>query len=961
MSEKPYSVNLPDTKFPMKANSAVREVEIQKSWEDAKVYEKNLEKRQKNDKFILHDGPPYLSSAKIHIGTALNKILKDIVTKYKAQRGFYSPYVPGYDSHGLPIENAALKDVKGGRSAITPLELRRRCRDFALSNLKGQEANFKRLGVWGDWDQPYITLNKLFEAAQIRVFGKMADAGYLYKGLKSVQWCPNDATALAEAEVEYADHSSNSIYVKFDVDEASKAKLPKFVPANEVTSFVIWTTTPWTLPANLAVAVHPDFEYEFLQTKEHGVLVVAQALKEAFVQTLGWENGDAQVIGTATGKELEHIKTRHPFIDRHSLVILGDHVTADTGTGVVHTAPGHGPEDFEIGHKYKLGVISPVNERGIFTEEAGQFEGMRFDKANAAIVEHLKSVNKLLHHSMYSHSYPHCWRCKGPLIYRATEQWFASVDGFRQRALEAIDTVQWIPASGRNRIYTMVENRSDWCISRQRAWGVPIPVFYCNKCGKYLMTTASIERVASAFAREGSDAWWEHEADYFIGKDFDCSHCGGTEFTKETDIMDVWFDSGTTHAGVLDQRDELRGTPCEIYLEGSDQHRGWFQSSLLTSVATKGRAPYKTVLTHGFVVDENGRKMSKSLGNSVEPDEVIKQYGADVLRLWVASVNYTDDVPIGKNMLVQLAKVYEKLRNTARYLLGNLAGFDPATDRVPLDELSEIDAYILHRLHDLVVQVSADFDRYEFFKYYQLLQNFCVVDLSSFYFDIAKDRLYTHGKKSKSRRAVQTVLEQVLQVLVRILVPVTPHLAEDIWRHIPDQIKAAGSNEESVLLTDFPAGTERFKNDRLEAFWTDIINVRSVVNKALEQARGQKKIGSPLEAQVIISVEDEKLAEKLRSLKENLASLFITSQAYVQTKDGNGTAAGSDAKAVERNGHEVLSEASEGGISVVALPADGTKCPRCWKYVSTIGSDPTCPELCANCAEALASESTCCK
>ena len=663
-----YRVNLPATKFPMKANSAVKEIETQKLWNDLKVYEKSLQKRSAGPKFVLHDGPPYLSSNKIHIGTALNKILKDIIIKYKAQKGFYSPFVPGYDSHGLPIENAVLKDVKGGRHALSKVELRRRCRDFALTNLKGQEANFRRLGVWGDWEHPYVTLDRAFESKQIGIFGQMATAGYLYKGLKSVSWCPNCETALAEAEVEYANHTSNSIFVKFEVDDDSRNRLPEFVRSSALVSFVIWTTTPWTLPANLAIALHPDFSYVFLDTQDHGVLVVAEPLKEAFLEAVAIE-GTTATLGRADGKQLEHIICRHPFIDRPSPIVLGTHVTADAGTGCVHTAPGHGPEDFDLGQKYHLGVLCPVDERGIFTGEAGRFAGMRFDKANQPIVEHLKEVGKLLHCSSLTHSYPHCWRCGKTLIFRATEQWFASVDGFRAKALSAIDEVIWIPASGRNRIYNMVENRSDWCISRQRIWGVPIPVFYCEKCNQPLMTKESIERVAEVFAGEGSDSWWEQDTDYFLEGKFSCRGCGGTRFIKETDTMDVWFDSGVTHASVVDQRPELRGTPCELYLEGSDQHRGWFQSSLLTSVATKGRAPYKTVVTHGFVVDENGRKMSKSLGNTVDPNDVIKQYGADVLRLWVASVNYTDDVPIGKNMLAQLAEVYRRLRNTARFLL----------------------------------------------------------------------------------------------------------------------------------------------------------------------------------------------------------------------------------------------------------------------------------------------------
>ncbi|MBX9950548.1 MAG: isoleucine--tRNA ligase [Candidatus Obscuribacterales bacterium] len=933
-----YSLNLPQTDFPMKANSAVREVEIQKRWDADDVYAKAMKKRESSEKFVLHDGPPYLSSSKIHIGTALNKVLKDIVCKYKNQKGFYSPYVPGYDSHGLPIENAALKDVKGGRHSITPVELRKRCREFALSNLKGQEANFRRLGVWGDWEHPYITLDQKFEAAQIRVFGQMATKGFLYKGLKSVSWCPTCETALAEAEVEYADHKSHSIYVKFEVASQSRAKLPKFVKDGDQVNFVIWTTTPWTLPANLGVALHPDFNYHFLKTKEHGVLVVSEGLKEAFLSTTGV--GEVELMGEALGKELEFIETKHPFIDRTSLVVLGGHVTNETGTGVVHTAPGHGPEDFELGAKYKLGVVSPVDERGIFTEEAGQFKGQFYEKGNQPILDHLTELNKLIHHSTYSHSYPHCWRCKKPLIFRATEQWFASVDGFRKDALKAIDSVQWIPESGRNRIYNMVENRSDWCISRQRAWGVPIPVFYCEKCNKHLMTAESIENVATAFEKYGSDSWWEKSPKELIG-DMKCE-CGHAEFRKESDIMDVWFDSGTTWHGVLDMRKEqLKGAPCELYLEGSDQHRGWFQSSLLTSVAVSGKAPYKTVLTHGFVVDETGRKMSKSMGNVVEPDEVIKQYGADVLRLWVASVNYTDDIPIGKNMLAQLAEVYRKLRNTARYLLGNLSDFNPKTDRVAYEKLSPIDQFILHRLSSLVKDVTEDFDRFEFFKYYQLLQNFCVVDLSSFYFDIAKDRLYTEAKNSESRRAVQTVLEEVLMTLVRIIAPVAPHLADDIWQHLPEALRKFEATEPSVLLTDFPVAQARFVDENLSQLFESLIDVRETVNKALEQARADKKIGKSTEAQVLIAIENAELRKKVESLGADLPGFFITSQATVQA-EVNGKAPANR-----------LSEVKENGLTVVVFNAEGTKCARCWKFKTEVGTLKENAELCSSCLAAL--------
>ena len=945
MTEKTYSINPVQTSFPMKANSQVREIEIQNWWETTKVYERNLEKRNAGEKFVLHDGPPYLSSGKIHIGTALNKILKDIITKYKAMRGYYAPYVPGYDSHGLPIENAVLKDVKGGKHALEPVELRKRCREFALGNLKGQETNFKRLGVWGDWAHPYITLDSKFEAAQLRVFGQMAAKGYLYKGLRSVSWCPNCETALAEAEIEYKEQTSEAVYVKFKVEPESLSRLAslnKKLQSTKDISVVIWTTTPWTLPSNLAIAVNPKFDYDFLEMQSGEILVVASLIRESFLATTELTEQCKGVIATISGKELEFIKTRHPFFDRQSVIIFGDHVTADAGTGCVHIAPGHGPEDFELGVKYKLGILSPVDARGIYTAEAHQFAGQRYDKAIPQIVELLKTNGALLHVHKMVHSYPHCWRCKKPLIFRATEQWFASVDGFRQDALRAIDNVTWLPESGRNRIYKMVEDRSDWCISRQRSWGVPIPVFYCHSCNHPILTDVSVNKVADIFAEIGSDSWWEKAAAFFLAPDTSCEKCGNKEFRKETDIMDVWFDSGSTHAAVVDQRKELRGTPCEMYLEGSDQHRGWFQSSLLTSVATKGRAPYKTVLTHGFVMDESGRKMSKSLGNIVEPEAVISQYGADVLRLWVASINYTDDIPIGKSMLAQLAEIYRKLRNTARYLLGNLYDYDPGKDQVPYERLKDLDKFILHRLQTVIQDVRTDFDRYEFFKYYQVLQNFCVVDLSSFYFDIVKDRLYTAAPKSESRRAVQTVLAELLRVIALLLTPVTPHLAEDIWSHIPEAIKKTWHLDESVLLNQFPEPKPEFIDEKKEEFWLDLINLRTVVNKALEQARSVRAIGSSLEAQVRITIEPEGLAKKAHAIHDQLPAFLITSQ--VQLTNGNSPAKTND---------QPLAFVDENGIKVAVLPAAGKKCVRCWKFTTDVGANAEHPELCAECLVAI--------
>jgi len=952
MSTKTYSINPVKTDFPMKANSQVREVEIQSWWETIKVYERNLEKRKTGEKFVLHDGPPYLSSNKIHIGHALNKILKDIITKYKAMHGNYSPYVPGYDSHGLPIETAVLKNVKGGRNAMDALELRRRCREFALNNVKGQEDGFKRLGIWGDWAHPYITLASEFEAAQLRVFGQMAAKGYLYKGLKSVYWCATCETALAEAEIEYAEHTSDAIYVKCAVEPKSKDKLAdltskKLDPSKKV-SFVIWTTTPWTMPANLAIAVNAEFEYDLLEMQSGEVFIVASALTESFLNNTELKNHYKKTIVQVIGKDLEHLETKHPFIDRKSPIILGDHVTTEAGTGNVHIAPDHGPEDFELGVKYKLGSLNPLDSRGIYANNIEHFAGQRFDKAIPQILELMKNNGSLVHTSKYQHSYPHCWRCKKPLIFRATEQWFASVDGFRQKALEAIDTVNWIPESGRNRIYNMVENRTDWCISRQRSWGVPIPIFYCQSCNHILMTLESINKVADIFAKEGSDSWWEKDAQYFLDKNTACEKCNGKDFRKETDIMDVWFDSGSTHAAVLDQRPELRGTPCEMYMEGSDQHRGWFQSSLITSVATKGRAPYKTVLTHGFVVDETGKKMSKSIGNVVDPETVIGQYGADVLRLWVASVNYTDDVPIGKNMLAQLAEIYRKLRNTARYLLGNLYDYDPSTDQVAYADLKDVDKFILHRLQTVIIDIRQDFDRYEFFKYYQVLQNFCVVDLSSFYFDIVKDRLYTAAPKSISRRAVQTVLAELVKAIALILAPVTPHLAEDIWSHIPEKIKTIWHLEESVLLNDFPQEKKEFIDEKKEEFWPDMLNLRVIVNKALEQARAARLIGSSLEAQVHIAIGPEKISQKAQSIKNDLAAFFITSQVELLTKDNNG----------KYKDEHVLAFVEEDQIRVVVLKASGLKCTRCWKFTTDVGANKEHPEICAQCVEAINSEAS---
>ncbi len=924
------TLNLPQTTLAMRANATVRELEIQKFWQENDIYNKIIDNRDKANKFILHDGPPYLSSEKIHVGTALNKILKDILLKYKAQSAFYTPYVPGYDGHGLPIENAVVKNIKGGRSALTPYELRQKCREFAHKNLKGQESEFKRLGVLGNWENPYLTINPEFEAEQVRVFGEMYKKGYVEKGLKPVYWCASCETALAEAEVEYADHTSTSIYVRFKFDEESTEKINKLVPAAAGKDIyaVIWTTTPWTIPSNMAISMHPKFEYTFFE-KDGDVYVAAQELLGSFLADVEWQESDINVIGSCIGQDLELLNTKHPLVDRKSPIILGEHVTLDAGTGSVHTAPGHGLEDYEVGCKYGIEVFSPLDSKGVWTEAVKDEDlvGVPYYKGNSIVIEKLKNCGALLAQQDINHSYPHCWRCKNPVIYRATPQWFVKVDKFREQTLEEIKKVKWIPSSGEARISNMVAGRTDWCISRQRAWGVPIPVFYCEDCGEVIVTDETIENVAQIFEKESSDAWVKYSEEDLLPKGFKCPKCGKTHFKKENDIMDVWFDSGITWRAVVNKRsEELGTTPVEMYLEGSDQHRGWFQSSLLTSVATQGIAPYKSVLTHGFVFGEDGRKMSKSLGNYIRPDEIIKTYGADILRLWAASVDYRNDTKIGNNIIKQLAEIFKKTRNTSRFLVGNLFDFDPKTDYVEYSDLKPIDKFALHKLNQLIVSVTEAFDNYEFYKYFQQLQNFAAVDLSSFYLDIVKDRLYTAGKKSLSRRACQTVLFEILQTLVRMLVPVMPHQAEDIWMSVPDAQKDGLT---SILLSNWPKARPEWNNSDLEDDFSKILKAREVVTRAIEPLRADKKVGSSLEVAVYVKADDNAV---LKANEDELCNIFITSQAYVTDEKPQG----------------VLNEYSEDGYTVWVTKAEGEKCERCWKY-RKLNSGGICEE----CAEAI--------
>ncbi|MBP3820363.1 isoleucine--tRNA ligase [bacterium] len=931
-TEKQYkdTLNLPNTTLSMRANATQREPEIQNFWNENNIYQKILSNRDKSKSFVLHDGPPYLSSEKIHVGTALNKILKDILIKYKTMKGFYSPYVPGYDAHGLPIENAVVKTLKGGRHSITEGELRQKCREYAHKSLLGQENAFKRLGVLGNWDNPYLTIKPEYEAEQVRVFGEMYKKGYIEKGLKPVYWCASCETALAEAEVEYADVSSKSIYVRFEFDEESTNKIQNLINLQGRKIYaIIWTTTPWTIPSNVAISMHPKFEYTIFDY-EGDAYITATDLLGAFLADAGWEETNIKILGTAIGQDFELMEVKHPLIDRKSKIILGEHVTLDAGTGLVHTAPGHGLEDYEVGVKYGIEVLSPLDSKGCWTEEGRipELVGVPYYKGNDMVIEMLENTKALVHQNEISHSYPHCWRCKHPVIYRATPQWFVKVDKFRQQAMDAIHNVKWIPASGESRIGNMVASRTDWCISRQRAWGVPIPIFYCEDCGEVICTEQTIENVAKIFEKESSDAWVNHSAEELLPEGFICPACGKKHFKKEKDIMDVWFDSGVSWRAVVEKRaDELGHTPVDMYLEGSDQHRGWFQSSLLTSIATQGKAPYKQVLTHGFVFGEDGRKMSKSLGNYIRPDEIIQKYGADILRLWAASVDYKNDIKIGNNIIGQLVEIFKKTRNTARFLIGNLFDFDPEKDYVKYEDLKLIDKFALYKLNNLIIEVTQSFESYEFYKYFQCLQNFAAVDLSSFYLDIVKDRLYTAGKKSLSRRACQTVLYENLMALIRILTPVMPHQAEDIWQNVPEVQK---SGLVSILLAKFPEFNEEWNKPELEEQFSQILKSREVVTRAIEPLRADKKVGSSLEVGIYIKTDNDEI---LKANEADLADIYIVSQAQVTNTVPS---------------EEILNEYSEDGYNIWVVKAKGEKCGRCWKF-RELNSNGICKE----CQEAV--------
>lgn len=907
---------MPKTEFPMRGNLPKREPDIQEKWEEMDIYKAVQERTKGRPMFVLHDGPPY-ANGDIHMGHALNKVLKDFIVRYKSMSGYHAPYVPGWDTHGLPIEQALTnKGVK--RKEMSVAEFRKLCEEYAYQQIDSQRTQFKRLGVRGDWENPYITLKPEYEAQQIKVFGEMAKKGYIYKGLKPVYWSPSSESALAEAEIEYQDKRSASIYVAFEVKDGKGV-------LDTDTKIIIWTTTPWTIPANLGITVHADLNYVVVEEAGQKY-VIAEDLLESVKTELEWAN--PTVVKTVKGSELEYILAKHPLYGRDSLVMLGDHVTTDAGTGCVHTAPGHGEDDFIVGKKYGLDVLSPVDDKGVFTSEAVGFEGIFYDTANKAITEKLQEVGALLKLNFITHSYPHDWRTKKPVIFRATAQWFASIKDFRNELLDAIKETKWVPAWGETRLFNMVRDRGDWCISRQRVWGVPIPVFY-GENGEPIITDETINHVSELFRKHGSNIWFEREAKELLPEGFTHESSPNGMFTKETDIMDVWFDSGSSHQAVLEEREDLV-RPADLYLEGSDQYRGWFNSSLSTGVAVTGKAPYKGVLSHGFALDGEGRKMSKSIGNVVVPGKVMNQLGADILRLWVASVDYQADVRVSDAILKQVAEVYRKIRNTFRFLLGNLADFNPSVDKVEFNDLREVDQFILVKLNNLIKNVRNSYENYEFAGIYHAINNFCTLDLSAFYLDFAKDVLYIEATENKERRAIQTVLYESLIALTKLVTPILPHTADEVWGYIPNV------EEKSVQLTDLPEYVDYPNGEQLVEKWTAFMDLRDEILKALEEARNAKVIGKSLQAKISIYV-NAKSKDLLDSISENLQQLFIVSGFEV---------AGSYDEAPE-NALKLESAA------IVVTRADGETCERCWVVTTEVGQDPEHPSLCPRCAQVV--------
>ncbi len=922
------SLNLPSTTFAMRAELPKREPQMLAYWEEMELYERMVAVNEGKPTFILHDGPPF-SNNNIHMGTALNKILKDFINKSRSMMGYRVPYVPGWDNHGMPIESAIIKKNKLDRKKMSIPEFRTACHAFAQNFVEVQMGQFKRLGVSGDWKNPYLTMSPDFEAREVRVFGEMYRKGYIYKGLKPVYWCPKDETALAEAEIEYASDPCTSIYVKFRMAD-DKGKLAGICDLAN-TYVIIWTTTTWTLPGNLAIAVNPVETYVVVRAGSENY-IVAEALCEKTMQAGGIS--EYEIIARIQGKEFEYMETAHPFLDRKSVMVCADYVTMESGTGCVHTAPGFGADDYLTCRRYNIDIIVPVDDRGYQTADAGKFAGMRYDESNVAILDDLRTSGALFASEEITHEYPHCWRCKAPIIFRATPQWFCSVDAFKDEAAAACESVQWLPEWGGERIKSMVRERADWCISRQRHWGLPIPVFYCEDCGKPVCTDETIDAVAKLFGEKGSNAWYEDDAADILPGGFTCPHCGGKHFTKETDTLDGWFDSGSSHFYVLEQCDGHH-FPADVYLEGADQYRGWFQSSLLTAVGAKGEgAPFRTVLTHGWVVYGEGRAMHKSLGNSVAPEEMIVKYGADLVRLWVASSDYHVDIRASDAIFKQLSDAYRKIRNTARFLLADLYDFNPDTDCVPMDELYDIDKWIVAGMNDLVATARRAYEDYEFHTLYHALCNFCTVELSKLYIDITKDRVYAEGANSRARRSAQTAMYHIISSMTRIMAPLLAFTAEEIWQAMPH---CAADKKESVFLNEMPTYDEALAFPEVTARYNALFELRESVMKALELARAEKRVGKSLDAKVTVYTEDENAYALLTSFEAELPTMFIVSQVALV----KGTA---PAEAVTEE---------NAAISVAVESAEGEKCDRCWNYAVDAFHDGEDGCLCPRCRAVL--------